>query len=129
MNEEKSDIKEPIAIVEQTVENKSETDNKMLSIYTKMMLRLSLVGMGVMIFALAFLKATQITGFNATKLLLLEACLFIMFVFVIGISVALAKMRHECKAKNIFAVLIYVAALSVMVSLLLAWAFFKATSV
>lgn len=126
MNEEKSDIKEPIAIEEQTVENKSESDNKMLSIYTKMMLRLSLVGMGVMFFAFAFLKATQITGFNATKLLLLEACLFIVFVFVVGISAALAMMRHECKAKNIFAVLIYVAALFVMVTLLLVWAFFKA---
>lgn len=124
----KESIKESDAVEEQALE-KDESESKMLSIYTKLMLRLFLVGSGLMTFLFAFHKAVRITFFDANKLILLEICLLVLFVFIIGISVALAKMRHESRVKNSISVLIYVSAFIVMVSLLLIWAFFKATPI
>lgn len=121
-------IKESDAVEEQAL-GKNESESKMLSIYSKLMLRLCLVSTGLMIFLFAFLKAVKITGFDATKLILLEICLLVLFVFIVGIAVALTKMRHESRVKNSISVLIYVSAFIVMVSLLLVWAFFKATPV
>lgn len=130
MSEEiKNNIEESEVSAVQPEENNTATENKIFSIFTNLMLRLTMVGLGVMIFAMAFLRATNISGFDTTKLLLFEICLLVLFVFIIGISVALVMMRHDCKAKNTIAVIIYVSALSVMVLLPLVWVFFKATPV
>ncbi len=127
--ENNNDIKEPEVKEAHPQECDKESESKMLSIYSKLMLRLCLVSTGLMIFLFAFIKAVKITSFDATKLILLEICLLVLFVFVIGISVALVKMRHESRVKNSISVLLYVSAFIVMVSLLLIWAFFKATPV
>lgn len=130
MSEEiKNNIEESEVSAVQPEENNTATENKIFSIFTNLMLRLTIVGLGVMIFVMAFLKATMISGFDTTKLLLFEICLLVIFVFIIGISVALVMMRHERKAKNIVAVMIYISALIVMVLLPLVWVFFKATPV
>ena len=130
MNAEKNiDIKEPEVKETQSQECEQESEHKMFSVYTNFMLRLCLLSAGSMIFISAFLKAMKISGFNATKLILLEICMLVLLVFFVGILVALAKMRHESKAKGAISVLLYFAALVVIVSSLLVWAFFKATSV
>lgn len=130
MNEEvKKDVKETEAIVDQFQECDGESEHKEFSIYSHFMLRLCLISTGMLIFLFAFLKAVRITGFDATKLILLEICLLVLLVFIVGVSVALTKMRHESKVKGTFSVLLYFAALIVMVSFLLVWAFFKATPV
>lgn len=125
----KNNAKEPEAKVDQSQECDKESESKLFSVYRNFILRLCLVNVGLMIFFIAFIEATKITGFDATKLILLEICLLVLFVFIVGIIVALTKLRHGSKAKNTVAVLIYVAALNVMVSLLLVWSFFKATPV
>ena len=127
-SDHKESIKESDAVEEQALE-KDESESKMLSIYTKLMLRLFLVSSGLMTFLFAFHKAVRITFFDANKLILLEICLLVLFVFIIGITVALAKMRHESRVKNSISILIYVSAFIVMVSLMLIWAFFKATPI
>ena len=130
MSEEtKNDITEPEVLVEKPSECNNDPEAKMIPLYTKLLARMSLVGIGVMIFIMALYKATQISDFNTTKLLLLEVCLLILLVFVIGISVALAMMQHDYKAKCVVSVLIYVSALSVMISVLLMCAFFKASPI
>jgi len=125
-NEHKDTIKESDAVEEQALEN-NESEGKMLSIYTNLMLRLFLLSTGLMMFISAFLKAMKISGFNATKLILLEICMLVLLVFFVGILVALAKMRHESKAIGAISVLLYSATLIAIVSFLLVWAFFKAT--
>lgn len=120
-------IKELEANVDQSQEYEQESDSKMLSICSKLMLRLFLLSTGLMMFISAFLKAMKISGFNATKLILLEICMLVLLVFFVGILVALAKMRHESKAKGAISVLLYSATLIAIVSFLLVWAFFKAT--
>lgn len=127
-NEHKDTIKESDAVEEQTLE-KNESEGKMLSIYSNLMLRLFLLSIGLMMFISAFLKAMKISGFNANKLILLEICMLVLLVFFVGILVALAKMRHESKAKGAISVLLYSATLIAIVSFLLVWAFFKATPV
>lgn len=130
MNEEvKNDMKKAEAIEVQSQERDSESEHKEFSIYTHFMLRMCLLSAGLLVFVSAFLKAMKITGFDATKLILLEICLLILLVFIVGVSVALTRMRHERKAKDAISVLLYFAALVVIVSSLLVWAFFKATSV
>ena len=131
MNEEvKDDIRELEPKSEQSsASDNNESEDNMMPIYTKLMARLSLVSTGLMIFVFAFYKATQISGFDTTKLLLFELCLLILFVFVIGIVISLALMRHDRKANRIVAVQIYVSALLIMVVLLLIWVFFKANPV
>ena len=130
MNEEvKNSIKEPEAIVVQSQECDSESEHKEFSIYTHFMLRMCFLSTGLLVFVSAFLKAMKITGFDATKLILLEICLLILLVFIVGVSVALTRLRHERRAKDAISVLLYFAALVVIVSSLLVWAFFKATSV
>lgn len=126
---DKDDVKESEAKSEQPQECNQESEHKLFSIYTHFMLRLCLISTGMLIFLFAFLKAVRITGFDATKLILLEICLLVLLVFLVGVSVALTKMRHESKVKGTFSVLLYFAALIVMVSFLLVWAFFKATPV
>lgn len=126
---DRNDVKELEAIVEQSQECDSESEHKEFSIYTHFLLRICLLSAGLLIFVSAFLKATKITGFDATKLLLLEICLFVLLVFLVGVSVALAKMRHESKVKGTISVMLYFAALIVIVATLLVWAFFKATPV
>lgn len=125
--DDKGNIKESDA--EEQALNKNDSESKIFSIYAKLMSRLCLVGTGLLIFLFAFLKATKIMGFDATKLILFEICLLVLVVFSIGISVALVKMRHEGKAQSTIAVLIYVGAINVMASILLVWAFFKAAPV
>lgn len=128
MSEElNNSIKEPEAKFDQSQECEQESDSKMLSICSKLMLRLFLLSTGLMMFISAFLKAMKISGFNATKLILLEICILVLLVFFVGILVALAKMRHESKAKGAISVLLYSATLIAIVSFLLVWAFFKAT--
>lgn len=122
----KDNIKESDAVEEQALE-KDESEHKLFSIYTNLMLRLFLLSTGLMMFISAFLKAMKISGFNATKLILLEICMLVLLVFFVGILVALAKMRHESKAKGAISVLLYSATLIAIVSFLLVWAFFKAT--
>ena len=130
MNEEvKNDMKKAEAIEVQSQECDSESEHKEFSIYTHFMLRMCLLSAGLLVFVSAFLKAMKITGFDATKLILLEICLLILLVFIVGVSVALTRMRHEGRAKDAISVLLYFAALVVIVSSLLVWAFFKATSV
>lgn len=130
MNEEvKNDIKKAEAIEVQSQECDSESEHKEFSIYTHFMLRMCLLSTGLLVFISAFLKAMKITGFDATKLILLEICLLVLLVFLVGVSVALTRMRHEGRAKDAISVLLYFAALVVIVSSLLVWAFFKATSV
>ncbi len=130
MNEEvKKDMKKAEAIEVQSQECGSESEHKEFSIYTHFMLRMCLLSAGLLVFVSAFLKAMKITGFDATKLILLEICLLILLVFIVGVSVALTRMRHEGRAKDAISVLLYFAALVVIVSSLLVWAFFKATSV
>lgn len=130
MNEEvKNDIKKAEAIEVQSQECDSESEHKEFSIYTHFMLRMCLLSTGLLVFISAFLKAMKITGFDATKLILLEICLLVLLVFIVGVSVALTRMRHEGRAKDAISVLLYFAALVVIVSSLLVWAFFKATSV
>ena len=130
MSEEvKNVVKEPEAIVEQPQDCNIESEHKEFSIYTFFMLRLCLLSAGSMIFAIAFLEAMKITGFDATKLILLEVCLLVLLMFIVGVSVALTKMRHESKVKGTISVLLYFSALIAIVSFLLVWAFFKATPV
>lgn len=130
MNEEvKNDMKKAEAIEVQSQECDSESEHKEFSIYTHFMLRMCLLSAGLLVFVSAFLKAMKITGFDATKLFLLEICLLVLLVLIVGVSVALTKMRHESKVKGTISVLLYFATLIVMVSLLLVWAFFKATHV
>ncbi len=130
MNEEvKNDIKKAEAIEVQSQECDSESEHKEFSIYTHFMLRMCLLSAGLLIFVSAFLKAMKINGFDATKLILLEICLLVLLVFIVGVSVALTRMRHEGRAKDAISVLLYFAALVVIVSSLLVWAFFKATPV
>ncbi len=130
MSEEaKNVVKEPEAIAEQPQEFDRESEHKEFSIYTNFMLTLCLLTAVSMIFAIAFLKAMKITDFDATKLILLEVCLFVLLVFIVGVSVALTKMRHESKVKGTISVLLYFSALIAIVSFLLVWAFFKATPV
>ncbi len=124
----KDNIKESDAVEEQALE-KDESEHKLFSIYTNLMLRLFLLSTGLMMFISAFLKAMKISGFNANKLILLEICMLVPLVFFVGILVALAKMRHESKAKGAISVLLYSATLIAIVSFLLVWAFFKATPV
>lgn len=124
----KDNIKESDAVKEQALE-KDESESKMLSICSNLMLRLFLLSTGLMMFISAFIKAMKISGFNATKLILLEICMLVLLVFFVGILVALAKMRHESKAKGAISVLLYSATLIAIVSFLLVWAFFKATPV
>ena len=125
--EVKNDTKESESIMSQSQECDKESESKMLSICSKLMLRLFLLSTGLLMFISAFLKAMKITGFNATKLILLEICMLVLLVFFVGILVALAKMRHESKAKGAISVLLYSATLIAIVSFLLVWAFFKAT--
>lgn len=127
--EEKNVVKEPKAIAEQPQERDRESEHKEFSIYTHFMLRLCFLSGCLMIFAIAFLEAMKITGFDATKLILLEVCLLVLLVFIVGVSVALTKMRHESKVKGTISVLLYFSALIAIVSFLLVWAFFKATPV
>lgn len=130
MNEEvKNDMKELETNVNQSQEYEQESDSKMLSICSNLMLRLFLLSIGLMMFISAFLKAMKISGFDANKLILLEICMLVLLVFFVGILVALAKMRHESKAKGAISVLLYFTALISIVSFLLVWAFFKATPV
>lgn len=130
MNEEvKNDIKKAETIEVQSQECDSESEHKEFSIYTHFMLRMCLLSAGLLVFVSAFLKAMKITGFDATKLFLLEICLLVLLVLIVGVSVALTKMRHESKVKGTISVLLYFATLIVMVSFLLVWAFFKATPV
>lgn len=130
MNEEvKNDMKELETNVNQSQEYEQESDSKMLSICSNLMLRLFLLSTGLMMFISAFLKAMKISGFNANKLILLEICMLVLLVFFVGILVALAKMRHKSKAKGAISVLLYSATLIAIVSFLLVWAFFKATPV
>lgn len=130
MNEEvKNDMKKAEAIEVQSQECDSESEHKEFSIYTHFMLRMCFLSAGLLVFVSAFLKAMKITGFDATKLFLLEICLLVLLVLIVGVSVALTKMRHESKVKGTISVLLYFATLIVMVSLLLVWAFFKATHV
>lgn len=125
----KNSIKEPEAIADQSQECNRESEHKEFSIYTHFMMRLCLISAGMLIFLFAFLKAVKITGFDATKLILLEICLLVLLVFIVGVSVALTRMRHEGRAKDAISVLLYFAALVVIVSSLLVWVFFKATPV
>lgn len=97
--------------------------------YTKFMARLTLISSGVLIFTLAFYKATQIVGFNTTKLLLLEVCLFILVLAFICISVVLTSIRHKCTTHRLFALLLYISALFVISLELILWVFFKASSI
>ena len=130
MKEEVNNSMEELeANVDQSQECEQESDSKMLSICSKLMLRLFLLSTGLMMFISAFLKAMMISGFNATKLILLEICMLVLLVFFVGILVALAKMRHESKAKGAISVLLYSATLIAIVSFLLVWAFFKATPI
>ena len=130
MNEDvKNSIKEPEAIANQSQEYDRESEHKEFSIYTHFMLRMCLISAGPLIFIIAFFEAMKITGFDATKLILLEICLLILLVFIVGVSVALTRMRHESKAKDAISILLYFAALVVIVSFLLVWAFFKANPV
>ena len=130
MNEEaKKEIKEPEAIVDQPLNCNQESEHKMFLIYTNFMLRLCLLSAGLMIFIGAFLKAMKISGFDTTKLILLEICMLVLLVFIVGVSVALTKMRHESKVKGSISVLLYFATLIAIVSVMLVWAFFKATPV
>ena len=124
----KDNTKESDAIEEQALE-KDESESKLFSIYTNFMLRICLLSTGLMMFISAFLKAMKISGFDAHKLILLEICILVLLVFIVGVSVALAKMRHESKVKGAISVLLYFAALIAIVSFLLVWAFFKATPV
>ena len=126
---DKDDVKEPETIADQSQECDRESEHKEFSIYTHFMLRLCLLTAGSIIFAIAFLEAMKITDFDATKLILLEVCLFVLLVFIVGVSVALTKMRHESKVKGTISVLLYFSALIAIVSFLLVWAFFKATPV
>lgn len=129
MSEEvKNDTKESESIVGQLQECDKESEHKMFSIYTNFMLRLCLLSTGSMIFISAFLKAMKITGFDTTKLILLEICMLVLLAFIVGVSVALTKMRHESKVKGSISVLLYFATLIAIVSVMLVWAFFKATS-
>ena len=128
MNEEvKNDITEPVVLVDKPTECNNEAEATMIPLYTKLLARMSLVSTGLLIFLISFIKAIRISGFDTTKLLLLEVCLFILFVFIIGISIVLATMQHKWTANKVVALIIYVAALFVMVLMLLLWAFFKAT--
>lgn len=127
--EVKTETKESESIMSQPQECDKESESKMLSICSKLMLRLFLLSTGLMMFISAFLKAMKISGFNATKLILLEICMLVLLVFFVGIIVALAKMRHESKAKGAISVLLYSATLIAIVSFLLVWAFFKATPI
>lgn len=97
--------------------------------YTKIMARLTLISSGVLIFTLAFYKATQIVGFNTAKLLLLEVCLFILVLAFICISAVLTTIRHKCTTHRLFALLLYISALFVISLELVLWAFFKAGSI
>ena len=124
----KDNIKESDAVEEQALK-KDESEHKLFSIYTNLMLRFFLLSTGLVMFISAFLKAIKISGFNASKLILLEICILVLLVFIVGVSVALAKMRHESKVKGAISVLLYFAALISIVSFLLVWAFFKATPV
>lgn len=130
MSEEmKNDVTEPEVLIEKPSDCNNEPEAKMIPIYTKLLARMSLVSTGLLIFLMAFIKATKISGFDTTKLLLLEVCLLILFVFIIGISTVLATMRYKWTANKAVALLIYVSALFGMVLLLLLWAFFKASPV
>ncbi len=130
MNDENNiDINESEVKETQPQECDKESEGKMLSVYSKLMLRLFLLSTGLMMFISAFLKAMKISGFGANKLILLEICILVLLVFIVGVSVALAKMRHESKVKDAISVLLYFAALIAIVSFLLVWAFFKATPV
>ena len=99
------------------------------SFYLKFMARLALVSNGVLIFSIVFLKATQIVGFDTTKLLLLEVCLFILFLALICIAVVLTTMRHKCTIHRIFALLVYISGLLGILLVMLLWAFFKAGTI
>ncbi len=126
---DKEILKEPDAVEEQALDNDYESENKMLSIYKNLVLRLALVSTGLMIFFLAFLKSTRITGFDTTKLILFEICLLVLLVFIIGIAVSLVLLRHECRAKHIISVMVYISALTAMISVLLVWVFFRAVPI
>ncbi|PWJ70516.1 hypothetical protein B0O40_0358 [Ruminococcaceae bacterium R-25] len=128
-NVDKDDVKKLDALEEQPQKCDPESEHKEFSIYTHFMMRMCLLSAGQLIFIIAFLEAMKITGFDATKLILLEICLLVLLVFIVGVSVALTRMRHEGRAKDAISVLLYFAALIVMVSFLLVWAFFKATPV
>ncbi len=132
VNEEvKNNQKEPEASVERTEENNNENANNAMSIYRKILTRLCWVSAEMMIFAISVLRATKISGFGTTKLLLFELCLLVLLAFVIGAVISLVKMRHDSKdgkGDQMVAAHIYVSALSAMVVLLLVWVFFKANS-
>lgn len=127
MSEEvKETVNESKVLMAKDTERDNNPEDKM-SFYAKFMARLSLVGTGALIFMLAFLKATKIAGFNSTKLLLLEVCLFILGLALICIAVVLAAIRHKCTAHRIVALLIYVSGLYAIMTMMILWAFFKAS--
>ena len=125
----KNDLSEPEVLDEKPSECNNDPETKMIPLYTKLLERMSMVSLGLLIFILAFVKATRISEFNTTKLILLEICLLVLLVFIVGISIVLATMRYKWTANKVVALLIYVSALFLMVLILLLWAFFKASSV
>lgn len=125
MSEEVKDtVKENENVVMKVTESDEDPDVKP-SFYLKFMARLALVSNGILIFTLAFHKATQIVGFDTTKLLLLEVCLFILVLALICIAVVLTTMRHKCTIHRIFALLVYISGLFGILLIMLLWAFFK----
>lgn len=130
MSEEvKQDKKGTEDQVGKSIENNNATDDKTMSIYTRLWARISLLNIGLVVFIIAFHKATQISVFDTSKLLLFEICLLILFIFIIGISTVLATIRYKCTTERVVALLIYVSALLGMVLVLLLWTFFKASPV
>lgn len=122
----KDTVNENAGLMEKNPEVDNHPEDK-ISFYAKFMARLSMVGTGALIFMLAFLKATKITGFDSTKLFLFEVCLFILVLALICIAVVLALIHHKCTAHRIVALLIYVSGLYVIMLTMIFWAFFKAT--
>ncbi len=123
-----NNIKEPEVTVEQSEESNSENSDNVMSIYRRLLVRLCWVSSGMLIFAISVLRATKISGFDTTKLLLFELCLLVLLAVVIGAVISLVMMRHDSKGDPMVAAHIYISALIAMVVMLLIWVFFKANS-
>lgn len=112
-------------LIVRIAEGDSESDNRIFSIFLKLMARIVLICNGVWAFLFAYLKATQITGFDTTKLLLFELCLFIIGMLLICMLIVIALIRFKCTAKRVLALIMYVAALSSIAVFMVIWTFFK----
>lgn len=130
MSEEVKDTaNESEDLVVKIAEGDGENDNKIFSIFLKLMARTSLLCVGAWIFIFAFHKATQISEFNTTKMMLFELCLLIIFMLLICMLVVMALMRYKCTAKRVLALTMYIAALSSIAVFMVFWTFFKMGSI